>query len=656
MDILLFDRYGLRLNESDPAVIENALETKKNESNWVKNLNAKNDRILSRAKEEQARWTNDRNILLNDDLRKKESLEIFKGISNVVNYVDEHFSDENCFVNAEAVFVEMGLRADDIKYVFDKYKSAFSIRIDPQVLESRKIAARQIAKSYGEYSRLISSLNDGVKGKFYESGIDISTFFSALNLPSCRSAADIETNSERLSLLSYDIYDRKLLKDTEKNAFMDIFSKNSNHPSSLKKVLSSDAFSDFGINNWILLKYIPLTCRLMDSKTVNDSNLDIVPDDEKEAYVTALKKVFGIKADIRSAKSSSFSGANVAIPSEVRLGDSELLKGNFNKAEDYFRIAVKKDPYCWQGYWGMFKAKTNSRTDDETRFPGFMEKYKEFLSGKCSDPIIDLYIRAKENALAQKAKEIDFYRIEDRFTVCDLKNKQYEDYADNLSKMYDDINIGNINNSKFVDVLDNFEKKASKYKKDVDYVENSWMLTAILAILGAAILIFGLFSFNTNYIDLGRIGIAIAVIPGIITGIIVYFDEYSILFAVIGFVVAAGLIGALMFVSYKLIGVIGVFGSILLLVIAALLIYLIIRRLMKKSKLKKSLTSQRMEAYDILLKGVVSCCFEDLGIFYENENLASYRIEPMPTLNLHFQNYLDMLEIKQDQFLKEIQD
>lgn len=43
MDLLLFDRYGLSLNENNLDVINSALEKSKAESKWVKNLKAKYD-------------------------------------------------------------------------------------------------------------------------------------------------------------------------------------------------------------------------------------------------------------------------------------------------------------------------------------------------------------------------------------------------------------------------------------------------------------------------------------------------------------------------------------------------------------------------------------------------------------------------------------
>lgn len=641
MDILLFDRYGLKLSESDPGVIASALEASKEGSNWVKNLNAKNDRILSKAKSEQAKWESDVSILKDNASRQKASDEISRAVKKVVDYIDNHSSDENRFNNAEAAFADLGLKADEIAKVYEKYRADFSSIIDPQLLEIHKNVARQMAMSLGEYSKLISTMDDNIISKFYELGTDISSMYSALKLKSCRNALDISANSERLSSQSYEIYSKKLLNEKEKNAFMDIFSNKSNSQCALRNVLVLDSVNDFSQKGWILFKYIPLTCRLMDSKSVSTGDFEGVPGNEQMDYAFALEKLFGVKSAAGGNNSYAQSQADNSIPTEVRIGNSELSKGNFDNAYKMFNTAASKDPYCWQSYWGMFKAATSSKDDKSACFPGFIEKYRRRQYQSNLKDIFYLYDQAKYNASAQRSREINFKAIEDRFEEADRKSADFFKFLSFVKKAYEEQDTANIPNKEYSAKFEEFKNMTEHYKKEKDKSE-AFILNLILIVLGVTLFVLGviLAVFHNSTETVLSIGIAAAVIITVIVSLFLDLGGFTILTGL----VALAISGGLAYLIGLIIDGIGLVAAVIILIIVGGgLIAFYVKRKIDQSKIAKGLPAIKEEAENYLKNEILACYIKDIDRYYSGNNLAAFRVAlEEKDLNITVNKYFEM--------------
>ena len=211
-------------------------------------------------------------------------------------------------------------------------------------------------------------------------------------------------------MLAYELYNKQLFSSDIKNGFMDIFDAKSTKEDSVVAFIHDENLDNhLSTNNWVLLRYIKTTCMLMKkSGSISGQKIANVSSEDRSAFVEAMKRVFGVSIDTFGLSETSSSEPKNQLPVEVAQGETELKRGQFDHAKVLFSQAISKDPYCWQGYWGLFKSAVQAKTNDEIYFPGFIDKLRiSEVTGTAPD-YVDYYKSAKFNAAAQKSKEINF--------------------------------------------------------------------------------------------------------------------------------------------------------------------------------------------------------------------------------------------------------
>lgn len=622
MDVLLFERYMLNLNENNLNVINSALEKSKNESKWVGNLKSKNNKILSEAKKKQSQWENDRAVLTDTNMRTAAVKQISKGIEEIINYIDEQGEDEAKYSNAVSAFIEYNLKASDIEMLYKKYSSIFGIGARKIKISDYKVLARKLATPYGAFVNLLNNLDDNVKLKFYEAGIDLSDFSSTLRLDECCDRNDVIKNSEHISTVAYEIYNKKLLKIEEKNAFMEIFSANSNSENSIVKIACNQRFEDFSFAGWAVVKDINYVCRFMDSSSIKSENISEIAQDRRFNFVKAMEKFFNVKAEsfFDSANAEKAVASN-ELPKEIKQGEAELKKSEFEKAKRCFQISVNKNPYCWQGYWGLFKAEIGVASDDQVCMPGFMNELGRKNSGEPVEEAVELYSQARELAISQQAKEINFYSIENRFREADRKEEEFERFEDDLAAEYSKMNEDNIKNKNYVPFVSDFKKKAKVYSKNKSLVEDGFIGNIFLLLLGAYAALVGFMGIlvatkGTCPDAISITAIVFGLAASIAIGILFIsfwrgFIAFGILFSI------AEIVSEVLYNSLI---------SFIIMIAGILSLIMFVLRATKRYRLKRTFDNDTKEIIEYIMANVFKCFWEDLMEYYNANKLDSYGI------------------------------
>lgn len=435
MNFFLFEKYGLNENEENVATIERCLEEQKAKDGWETKLNSKNDKIKSKAKEQKKQWTEDKEILLSKDRREAYLKQYYDAVKEIIEYINDSGADESSF---EEIATIQGVTLEMIKRIYEKHKD---LAIDDTVnLSDMQQLAFKINRVTNAYNELVSKCNPTIKEKFIEKGINIGSLADILSISSCRSAKAAEDNSCKISKLAYELYDKQVFSSDIKNDFIDIFEPNSTKDTAVIGIIRDDNFTKFiAVNNGILFRYIRTVCVLMKkTEPIGSKKIANVAPSDKASFMNAMNEVFSVSFNVAQSMPDATGSAEkaVEIPSEVYQGEEMLKCGNFKAAADFFTKASQIAPYCWQAYWGRFKASIDARTDEEIYFPGFLKELRESQTKDDCPDYINYYQSAKRNATEQKSTEINFDLIEMEYKQADKINVQFLEKVDVIKSGY----------------------------------------------------------------------------------------------------------------------------------------------------------------------------------------------------------------------------
>lgn len=499
----MFERYGLSEKENDNAAIERALESHKEKEGWEAKLNSKNDKIRSRAKEEKQRWTEDRDILLDKQSRENYLKEYYDAVREIVEYINDNQEEESSFEGIAAI---QGISEDTAKSIYEKHKN-LDIKEDVDLNEVQELAFK-INKVQNAYNALVGKCDTSVKDKFLENNVNINSLFEALSVTACGSAREIEENSYKVSKLAYDLYNKQLFSSEIKNGFMDIFDAKSTKEDSVVSFIENENIDKhFSVNNWVLLRYIRTTCTLMKkSGTVSEQKITNLALGDRFDFAQAMKQVFGVSIDVSRSNEDSSSESYSQLPIEVSQGEIELKRGQFDRAKALFAQASSKDPYCWQAYWGLFKASVQAKTDNEVYFPGFIEQLRQSEVTGSGPDYIEYYKSAKFNAVAQHVKDINFTEIEIEYKRADQANAEVRELVEHIKSKYESADVNVITSEKGKVVCQKIiEKKDELLKwKNIDAKGNLWNIAIMFA--GICIVNLGLMFTQIDFFANSTIG------------------------------------------------------------------------------------------------------------------------------------------------------
>lgn len=435
MNFFLFEKYGLNENEENVATIERCLEEQKAKDGWETKLNSKNDKIKSKAKEQKKQWTEDKEILLSKERREAYLKQYYDAVKEIIEYINDSGADESSF---EEIATIQGVTLEMIKRIYEKHKD---LAIDDTVnLSDMQQLAFKINRVTNAYNELVSKCNPTIKEKFIEKGINIGSLADILSISSCRSAKAAEDNSCKISKLAYELYDKQVFSSDIKNDFIDIFEPNSTKDTAVIGIIRDDNFTKFiAVNNGILFRYIRTVCVLMKkTEPIGSKKIANVAPSDKASFMNAMNEVFSVSFNVAQSMPDATGSAEkaVEIPSEVYQGEEMLKCGNFKAAADFFNKASQIAPYCWQAYWGRFKASISARTDEEIYFPGFLKELRESQTKDDCPDYINYYQSAKRNATEQKSTEINFDLIEMEYKQADKINVQFLEKVDVIKVGY----------------------------------------------------------------------------------------------------------------------------------------------------------------------------------------------------------------------------
>ena len=204
----------------------------------------------------------------------------------------------------------------------------------------------------------------------------------------------------------------------------------------------------------------------------------------------------------------------IVIPPEVKEGEQFLEKGQFGDAKSKFGMAVKKEPYCWQAYWGVFKSIIHAKNNEEIYYP---EVGKEILNKNDKVDFVDYYGYAKQYAVLQNAKEINFNTIEREYKEAIKADKEYNVQCDTLRKAYQGSNMyigqaGTAVRDKLIQAMKKIAE-VSLPGKTMAFV----VLAAIAAVAFLALLIIGFVTPETAYIYVLVVAVVLAITGAILT-------------------------------------------------------------------------------------------------------------------------------------------
>lgn len=479
MDLLLFERYGLDITEENSELIEIALSNQK--TVWEKLLKSKNEKIREKGKSEKRQWDIDREILT-DRIRRDEYRKEYNKVSQEISdYIRKHGELEPSFAEAASI---QGVSAETIKSIYKKSKHTVKYNDLNAVYE----LAFKINTAQNAFSTLISKLDVSVKEKLSER-FNVSSLANMLSVVNCNSAKEIEERSSEISKFVYnELYDKRLLSSDIRDEFLNIFFPTSTKAVSVFKFVSDVNFEKhFGVNSWILFRYIKYTCTLMKSPgEISLREISEIPDSDKVSFMQAMQQSFGIS--FASNKDANNLDKEKVLPVEVLQGENKLKSGDFKSAESLFERAAKKNPYCWQAYWGLFKANIKAKSNKDIYFPGFLKEIKESERESVYPDYVDYYKAAKRNALLQKTTDVNFDAIEMEYKNADKMNLKFISEIKKLKSEYETESPDNIEYKKGKEIAAQMVENRKAIDRWTHVYFSNETLWVIFAVSGAAML------------------------------------------------------------------------------------------------------------------------------------------------------------------------
>ena len=629
MNFFLFQKYGLNEKEENYETILQALESFKEKADWDTKLNSKNDKIRSRAKEEKQRWTDDKEILLDDSARAEYLEQYFDAVKEIVEYIKDNDSAESSFEEIAAI---QGITVETARIIFEKHKD-IDIQNKADLNEIQALAFK-INKVQNNFNLLVSKCDSTIKNKFIENGVDINSLFDALSVNSCNSASEIEKNSYTVSRVAYELYNRQIFSSDIKNEFMDIFDAKSTKEESVIGFVNDELFEKyFSANNWVLLRYIRSTCTLMKKTgTISGQKLSNINSADKKDFINAMNQVFGVTFDSAVTTEET----KKRIPSEIAQGEKHLKNGDFKTALYLFKKASDTDPYCWQAYWGMFKASIKAHTDSEVYFPGFLKTLRDSETNDSHPDYIDYYKSAKFNATAQKSAEINFASIEMEYKNADLVNTTFIDKANDIKARYESGRPENILSDKGKKAAAQVVETMKEYNKWNHMNLNGNLFNIITVLIGVLLMVLAAAGILSKFSEnITMVTVIATLVIGVLVGIIGGFISGKILLGIIiGFLSVTVLSWVVSLVTM----IPMIFSP-----ISAALGFIVILKGLNKIKVVKSAEAKAEELHDISVKALenlASCFCEDLETLRNTAECIKYNV-PIPNSDFNYSAYVD---------------
>ena len=327
---------------------------------------------------------------------------------------------------------------------------------------------------------------------------------------------------------------------------------------------------------------------------------------------------------------------------EIFQGETELKLGNFDRAKDLFSQASNKDPYCWQAYWGMFKASIQAKTNDEIYFSGFLDQLRESETSANVPDYVEYYKSAKYNATAQRSREINFTTIEMGYKKADQANYEFREQVSKLKDTYDSADAENVKSAKGKVACRKLIEINAELVKWKTISNDGNKLNIALMFVGICIINLGLMFTQIDFFANSEIGSILALISMFgPAAFIIWNFMYKLSLIIVGIVT-----GVLSFLavttinelcSNSLIARIA-FVAVFLTVGAAITLRYFKQYLdCKNSRVKISKTVDKMQG---IMDEVVDAFLEDIAVLYSNPVIVKYKI-PFPVdVKINFDNYI----------------
>lgn len=479
MDLTLFDRYELDINEENSKLILEKLEAKKKD--WEKLLESNASKRREMGEEEKQKWERDRKILLSDPGRDSYRKEYYKTVDKIVDYVRKLGESEETFKECANIYGN-SVDVNVIKRIYER--NGKTIERERRDLKSVYDLAFDIFSVQKDFDSLIEKCDETVKSGFAQKGVDLTSLFDALSVVNCNSAKDIKNRAKEISKSAYELYNKRMFPSDIRDGFMSIFGPESKTKNSVASFVDNADFENFfGANNWVLLRYITNTCELMKrSDPIGYREISDIPKSDIIPFVEAMSQSFQASFE----KDDTAGRKERSVPVEVLQGENKLKSGDFKSAKALFEKAEEKDHYCWQAYWGLFKVCIKAKTDKDIYFPNFLKE----LNGTQNEypDYVDYYKVAKEYALKQEAAEINFAAIEREYKIADRVNSKFIFEVNELKSVYETESPDNIEYDKGKEVAAQMVKNREAIDKWTHVFFSNEILWVILAIAGGAIL------------------------------------------------------------------------------------------------------------------------------------------------------------------------
>ena len=460
-DYLLFEKYGLNFNETDTAVIKQALENKKNIDGWQKDLKQTNERKRKKAEESKKQWDKDCDILLDTNKRQSYLEEFEENLMVLIEGVSEE-GEEYIEIFANSV----GIDSEIARKLYNQY-SENSSNNDNFDVNSIARLVMQISNIQKEYLKVQDILSENEIQILAEEGVTTDNIGTVLRVENCDKLEDIISSVSNVCDIVYDLYNKQLLSPEFQKGFMEIFSKESKSENALNKVFAEPDFEKcFKINNWILFKYIKATQLMMNRKSIKESTrFPGVAESDVVSFMQALNTVFGVEIpNIKETKSQERFETKVSTK-ELDLGTKLLKEGKFTEAKKHFLIHSELDPYEWKSYWGMFKCELKACNDNEIYFPGFIEQLKQSDMGKAVPAYVEYYKMARNKAYIVRAAEINFDYIEMEYKQADAAQEEYNTLHNGIKFSYEHKKFDSIPSEEGRKTAVNYANVCEDYKK-----------------------------------------------------------------------------------------------------------------------------------------------------------------------------------------------
>lgn len=346
--------------------------------------------------------------------------------------------------------------------------------------------------------------------------------------------------------------------------------------------------------------------------------------------------------------------AESEVTGEVLQGEIALKHGQFDIAKELFLKASSKDPYCWQAYWGLFKASVRAKNDNEIYFPGFIDDLKKSETTGDVPDYVEYYKSAKFNATAQHSKEINFTFIEMEFRKVDQANNELRGLVSKLREDYESADIERIKSTKGKDVCKKLNDKNDELVKwkNLDYKGNKMNIAMLF--VGICIANLGLMFTQIDLFASSEIG-------GILTLISMFGPAAIIIWLFFPSIIGIAFGIAVGVVSYMGITFINrlcsdVFVLRLVFVTAFIavgsIVMLIYIKKIKDCKISGKKIKTTYQEMQEIMDEVVDAFLEDIGILYRNPITEKYRISFPVDEKLNFDSYItkneEIYDILQD--------